>query len=335
MKKEGQKLRLLYVLEMLWQRTDSEHALNMEEILQGLEQQGVEAQRKGVYADIRALQEFGFDIVVRRGNRGGYQLVQRDFELAELKLLVDAVQCAKFITHKKSRELIEKMAGLSSHYEARRLQRQVYVANRVKVMNESIYYNVDALYEAISQGKMIRFLYFEWVFCGGVEKVKKHYRKEGTFYQVSPLALHWDDENYYLIAYDDSQQMVKHYRVDKMENISPLEQPRSPQALAVELDVASYSRKIFGMYGGEVTKVRIRFANRLIGVVLDRFGRDCFLTPEDEEHFCLTTEVAVSPQFLAWVLGFGAEAKILSPSHVAQQLCSQAKGALAQYETEK
>lgn len=257
------------------------------------------------------------DIVCVKSTQNRYFVGERLFELPELKLLVDAVQSSRFITRKKTDQLIRKVEGLASCHQARQLQRQVYVTGRIKAMNESIYYTVDALHEAIDAGKQIRFHYFEWALGRGRERVEKRLRRDGGWYQVSPRALIWDNENYYLVAYDSQSGQVRHYRVDKMQDLSVTDLPREGDGR--DFDPAAYAGSLFGMFHGELETVRLRFDNSLIGVVADRFGREVFLRPDGEAHFVVTAKVAVSPQFLSWVFGFGGQAEILSPEPVRQQ----------------
>ena len=220
----NQKLKLLYLYQILLQKTDEEHKMSMDELLAALSRCGVAAERKSIYSDIAALQDFGLDVVMQRGPGGGYYVASRDFELPELKLLVDAIQCSRFITEKKSNELIKKIESLASEPQARALQRQVYVSDRVKTLNESIYYNIDTLHNAISEGVQITFQYFEWVLdFSKAQRIQKRYRKDGALYQVSPWALTWDDENYYMVAYDSASDSIRHYRVDKMEHIASVQ----------------------------------------------------------------------------------------------------------------
>ena len=269
------------------------------------------------------------DIILRKDAPSGYYLGKRDFELAELKLLVDTVQASKFITAKKSDELIQKLEGLASHYEARQLQRQVYVANRIKTMNESIYYNVDKIHTAIWENVKIRFQYFEWA----VPK-EMRLRKDGAFYCISPWVLTWDDENYYLLGFDEEAGIVKHYRVDKMLNIEMTKEPRLGREHFDNFDTAVFSKKIFGMFGGEEQDVKIRFENRLVGVVLDRFGKDLSIRPVDKAHFDIRVRVVVSHPFFGWLSGLGAGVRILSPESVAKEYREFLCGILAQYEEE-
>lgn len=323
-----QKLKPLYIMNYLLQNSDEEHPVTIKQIVEYLGAQGISAERKSIYDDIEALRFYGLDIIhVDAGRFQGYYVAQRNFELPELKLLVDSVQSSKFITHKKTMTLIRKIEKLASIHEAQLLQRQVYVKNRIKTMNESIYYNVDAIHDGISQNRKIQFKYFEYT----VEKTR-HYRKDGAFYVVSPYALTWDDENYYMVAFDSEAGIIKHYRVDKMTDISTLEEHRDGRDAFEALDMAVYARKVFGMFSGEDVTVRLRFENHLVGAVLDRLGQDVMIVRDGDDHFTVSAEVVVSPQFFAWVCGFGAAAQIIGPEHVARKMADHVKGIAAIYD---
>lgn len=321
-----QKLKPLYVMKYLLRNTDEEHPATVNQIIAYLETQGISAERKSIYDDIEALQAFGLDIVrVGAGGRTGY-CAGRSFELPELKLLVDSVQSSKFITRKKTAALIKKIETLASIHEAQLLDRQVFVKNRIKAMNESIYYNVDEIHNGIAQNRKIRFLYFEYT----VTK-ERSYRHGGAYYVVSPLAMTWDDENYYMLGYDSAAQKIKHYRVDKMEAISLTDEPRDGLAAYETLDMAVYAKKTFGMFTGEEENVTIRFENHLVGAVLDRLGQEVFLVADGASHFTVHTDVVVSPQFFAWVLGFGGSAEITAPDRVVEQMRAHIESAAANY----
>ena len=322
-----QKLKPLYIMNYLLQNTDEDHSVTVNQIISYLDSQGISAERKSIYSDIEALQYFGLDIVQSGSGRScGYYIAHRTFELPELKLLVDSVQSSKFITHKKTASLIKKIETLASIHEAQLLNRQVFVKNRIKTMNESIYYNVDEIHNGISRNKKIRFLYFEY----NVQK-ERQYRKNGAYYLVSPFALTWDDENYYMVAYDSDAAMIKHYRVDKMEKISVLEEDRDGLEAYQALDMAVYARKTFGMFTGQEENVVLRFENHLVGAVLDRLGRDVFIVPDGSEHFTVRTDVIVSPQFFAWVLGFGESAQIIGPQTVVDKIREHIQSVAALY----
>ena len=268
-KSSNQKLKLLYIVRYLMQRSDEEHPVSTAAIIEELAKNDISAERKSIYDDIEALRHFGLDIIQLKGKNGGYYIGERDFELPELKLLVDSIQSSKFITEDKTYKLIKKIEGLASEYDGQLLQRQVYVTNRVKSMNESIYYAVDVVSDAITQNRKIRYKYFEYT----VEK-ERRFRHNGAFYEVSPFALIWDDENYYLVAYDQNSETIKHYRVDKMEHVKLSQESRDGKEMFDEFDMALYSKSVFGMFGGELTEVTLRFENSMVGVVADRFGKN-------------------------------------------------------------
>ena len=322
-----QKLKPLYIMNYLLQNTDEDHPVTVNQIISYLDSQGISAERKSIYSDIEALQYFGLDIVQSGSGRScGYYIAHRTFELPELKLLVDSVQSSKFITHKKTAALIKKIETLASIHEAQLLNRQVFVKNRIKTMNESIYYNVDEIHNGISKNKKIRFLYFEY----NVQK-ERQYRRNGAYYFVSPFALTWDDENYYMVAYDSDAAMIKHYRVDKMEKISILEEDRDGLEAYQALDMAIYARKTFGMFTGKEEHVVLRFENHLVGAVLDRLGRDVFIVPDGPDHFTVRTDVIVSPQFFAWVTGFGTSAQVIGPGQVVEAMKDHICAVAGQY----
>ncbi len=323
----NQKLKLLYLLQYLNRQSDERHPVSVADMIAELARHDIAAERKSIYDDLEALRSFGADIVQLRGRRPGYYIGQRDFELPELKLLVDSIQSSKFITEKKTVSLIRKVESLASVHDARLLERQVYVRSRVKSMNESVYYNVDEISGAINRDRMIRFRYFEFT----VEK-ERHYRRGGACYTLSPFALMWDDENYYMLAWDAEEARMKHFRVDKMSAIAALDMPRQGKAAFAETDMSAYSKKVFGMFTGEESAVRLRFANHLAGAVIDRFGKDVMLVRDGPDAFTVTADVVVSPQFFAWVFGFGTEAEILGPDAVRRQARDAARGIAALYD---
>lgn len=322
-----QKLKPLYIMNYLLQNSDEDHLVSMSQLIEHLAAHGIPSERKSVYDDIEALRVFGLDIVQGgSGKNAGYYIANRSFELPELKLLVDSVQSSKFITHKKTATLIKKIETLASIHEAQLLNRQVYVKNRIKTMNESIYYNIDAIQSGISQNKKIQFKYFEYT----VQKTR-HYRKDGAFYVVSPFAMTWDDENYYLVAFDSQAGIIKHYRVDKMTEISSTEEDRDGLDAYQALDMAVYARKVFGMFSGEEESVQLRFENHLVGAVLDRLGQDVFIIADGDDHFTVRADVVVSPQFFAWVTGFGAAAQIIGPNDVVEKMRQHINSVAALY----
>ena len=317
-KNENQKLRLLYLLQILKTETDEMHPMSLPRILEKLALQNIVCERKTLYDDFRLLEEYGAEVIYNRGKDGGYYLTEREFEPCELKILTDAVQSAKFITHQKSQALIKKIQALGGKYAASDLKKQTFIDNSIKTKNESIYYNIDKIFDAITANSQIEFLYFEWVIdLKTPDKRTKSYRKSGENYRVSPLGLCWVDEYYYLIAYDEKAAAKRHYRVDKMEKVERTTMPRSGDSESIGLDTADYIRPIFGMFGGTAVPLKLRFENRLIGVVIDRFGSDVFITPDGDEHFNLSVNVTISPLFYSWIISFGGAAKIISPNSEA------------------
>ena len=312
----NQKFKLYRLAEIMLENTDEDHYIMMPEIMEKLAAYDITADRKSIYQDLRDLEMLGIEIEGEPiGNRYHYHVVSRDFELPELKLLVDAIQSSKFITEKKSNTLIKKLERLVSKYDAQKLQRQVYVSGRIKTMNESIYYAVDTIHNAISENKKIQFQYFQW-------NVKKEMelRHDGAWYHISPWGLSWDDENYYLVGYDAKAEQIKHYRVDKMLHIRMSEENREGKEHFKKLDMADYAKKSFGMFGGEEQTVKLLVHNSLAGVIIDRFGKDVMMIPKDTEYFTVNVDVHVSRQFLGWVFSLGENLKILGPDDVVKQM---------------
>lgn len=327
----NQKFKLYRLAEIMLEMTDEEHYITMPEILTALEQYEIHADRKTIYNDLRDLEVLGIEVEGEAVGKGyHYHVVNRPFELPELKLLVDAIQSSKFITERKTNTLIKKLEKLLSKYEAMQLQRQVFVTGRIKTMNESIYYTVDAIHNAISENRKIYFHYFQW-------NVKKEMelRRGGEYYHISPWGLSWDDENYYLIGYDSETEQIKHYRVDKMLHIQMSEEKREGKEHFKKLDLAEYAKKSFGMFRGEEYQVKLRVENHLAGVIIDRFGKDVMMIPADEEHFTVNVNVHVSKQFLAWVISIGEGIEILSPEEVVQNMRREIERLNRQYHIEK
>lgn len=326
-KSSRQKLKLLYIMKLLTERTDEEHSVTVPEMIAYLAEQGITAERKSIYDDIETLRLYGIDIEMHKGRHTGYYIANRLFELPELKLLVDSVQSAKFITLKKSNSLIRKIESFASKYEAQSLQRQVYVSGRVKTMNESVYYNIDKIHSAINENRQISFKYFEYD-----RDKEKGYRHDGKRYTLSPLALTCSNENYYLVAYDKDADMVKHYRVDKMETIEKIKAVREGLEKLLDMDFASYSKKMFSMFGGEEMQVKMRFSNKLAGVVIDRFGKDITMLKDGEDNFTVSVSIFESPQFYGWLLSLGEDALLLEPASAVEKMKKYIEGIYKKYE---
>ena len=312
----NQKFKLYRLAQIMLEETDEEHYITMPEIMTELARYEITADRKSIYTDLKDLEMLGIEVQGEPvGNRYHYHVVSRSFELPELKLLVDAIQSSKFITEKKSNELIKKLETLLSKYDASKLQRQVFVSGRIKTMNESIYYTVDAIHNAISENKKIKFQYYQWN-----ERKEMELRHGGAYYHISPWGLSWDDENYYLVGYDSDAQIIKHYRVDKMLHIKMTEEPREGKEHFKKLDMADYAKKSFGMYGGKEQTVKLLVENGLAGVMIDRFGKDIMMIPVDEEHFTVNVDVRVSGPFFGWIISLGEGVKIVGPDEVVEQM---------------
>lgn len=320
-----QKDKLLMLLKILRMESDESHPLTVPRLLEKLQAKGIPAERKSVYDDLEALHRHGYDIVLLRGK--GYYLGEREFQLAELKLLVDAVQSSRFITARKSNALIEKLEEQTSVYGAQMLQRQVYVAGRVKSMNESVYYNIDAIHSAISENRQIAFRYFDYN-----QRMEKVFRHDGKRYQISPYALLRSDENYYLTAYDSTVEQIKHFRVDKMVAINVTTKRRDGMQAYESFDPGHYANIHFGMFKGEERVVVLRCDNHFAHVLVDRFGESIHMVQEDAAHFTVAVQVAVSPQFYGWLFGLGKGVTIIGPEDVAKGMKEQLEQVLWSYQ---
>ena len=323
----NQKFKLYRLAQIMLEQTDDEHYITMPEIKEALARYDITADRKSIYADLRDLEVLGIEVEGEPVGKGyHYHVVSRPFELPELKLLVDAIQSSKFITEKKTNALIRKLEKQVSRYEAMKLQRQVFVSGRIKTMNESIYYTVDAIHNAISENKKIRFQYYQW-------NVKKEMelRRDGAWYHISPWGLSWDDENYYLVGYDSDAGEIRHYRVDKMLHIRMSDEPREGKEHFRKLDMADYAKKSFGMFGGKEQKVKLLVDNSLVGVIIDRFGKEVMMIPADPEHFTVNVNVMVSSVFLGWIFSLGERVKILGPEEVVEKMREEGERLVRQY----
>lgn len=321
---DNQKLKILYIRDYLERNSSPDHPVSAKELQAHLESRDISCERKSLISDIRALQSYGMDIETRMGPKGGYYLASGAFQLPEIKLLIDSVQSARFLTQKKSASLIRKLLRFCNRFDESLVGRQMVISGRVKSMNESIYYNLDTIQEAISANRQIAFRYFDW-------DINRQQRFRPGPYEASPYALCQDSENYYLLAHT-RRHGVTHYRVDRMIQIQLLDKERDPCPALTGKNVEGYGKKVFQMFSGETVQVRLRFHNRLAGVVFDRFGSDTMLIPDGKAHFTFTAEVAVSPLFLSWVVGFGKDARILHPRSVIEQCRDLCRSVMEQYE---
>ena len=307
-KSPNQKLKLMHLYFLLLQNSDEDHPITIPQMIESLARADIKAERKSIYDDLNGLRSLGVDVQNRKGTSPGWFIGRRDFELPELKLLVDAVQSSHFITKRKSEALIQKLENLTSSYQAKQLRRQVYVQDRAKTMNESIYYNIDKLYSAIATRNAITFRYFDYDMYH-----KKVFRREGERYNASPYGLVWNNENYYLVAYDADKEQMRHYRVDKMSELVLTEQSRLGADKYPDFDISVYSQKHFGMFSGDEAMVTLRCHADMAGVVLDRFGHNIIMIPQGEEHFSVTLPIVLSPQFFGWLFGLGEHVAITGP----------------------
>lgn len=320
----NQKQKLLYIMEIFLRETDEEHPITAAQIIEKLEAREIVAERKSIYRDIRALQDYGMDIE-KAPEQNGFYLAERTFELAELKLLVDVVAASKFITEKKSRELVQKIEHLGSAYQGRHLHRQVVVSDRVKMANERIYYTIDEIYQCIDNNHKMTFQYLEWN-----DKKEQTLRHGGKWYEVSPAFLLWDNEYYYLVAWDEEASAVRHYRADKILGAKEMEDKRSKEVLAIEDQKADYAKKRFSMFAGAAEIVTLRAPKYMAGVMIDRFGTEVRMRREDED-ILVRTEVEVSPQFFGWITGLGPGVQILGPETVRRSYQEHLEQILSAY----
>ena len=323
----NQKFKLYRLAQIMLERTDDDHFITMPEIKEALEAYEITADRKSIYNDLKDLEQLGIEVEGEPvGNRYHYHVVSREFELPELKLLVDAIQSSKFITERKSNALIKKLEKLVSKHDAQKLQRQVYVSGRIKTMNESIYYNVDAIHNAITENRKIKFQYFQW-------NVKKEMelRHDGAFYHISPWGLSWDHENYYLVGYDSVEEKIKYYRVDKMLKVQETNEEREGKEHFRKIDMSEYTRKSFSMFGGKEQQVKLLVENELAGVIIDRFGKDVMMIPAGDSQFTVNVNVQVSSHFLGWIMSLGAGVKIVGPDDVVEQMRREIERLSSQY----
>ena len=319
-KSANQKLKILYLMDMLLSDTDEGKGLAMSEILSRLDSLGIQAERKSIYDDIEALKVYGLDILTKREKTIEYYIGNRDFELPELKLLVDAVQSSKFITEKKSTDLIKKLSALTSRQQAKALQRLVFVTNRIKTQNESIYYNVDALNTGILGKRKVAFKYFDYD-----PQKKRVFRKDEGEYIVDPLGLSWDDENYYLITYSEKYDTYVHYRVDRMTGISVLKDPRGNSEKIIRFDIVEYCKRVFNMFGGDDVRIELSVDNSLVNPMIDRFGKDVILYPKNETEVRVIANATRSNTFFAWLTQFGTKIHIDAPDDLRKEYLAYLK----------
>ena len=313
-----QQEKLLWLQQIFLQETDEAHPLTMQQLLARLERQGISAERKSLYQNIEVLNRCGMEILSeRRGNQTVYYSAGGSFEAAELRLLADAVASSRFITAKKSDQLLKKLGGLVSRHQSAELRRQVHVAGRVKSMNETIFYLVDELHRAIDQNRAVTFSYYDWALSGnGLVRKARHGGKQ---YAVSPWQLLWQDEFYYLIAFDHETASIRHYRVDRMGEIRITDQPRQGESAFSAIRMEDYTARLFGMFGGTPQRVVLTCPERLLGVMIDRFGKELRPQRRADDRLEIHTDVIPSLPFYGWLLSLGEEVQIQAPIELKQE----------------
>ena len=312
-----QKLKPLYLARILLERTDENNVMSTTDLVNAMSAYDIPVERKSIYDDIDALRQYGMDIELRRGKKGGYYIASRDFELPELKLLVDAVQSSRLITAKKSSELIKKLSKLTSISQAKLLNRQVHISGRAKALNESVYYVIDSIHEAINTGKKISFKYFNY----SITK-SRVYKRPDKAYIRTPVAMCWNEDNYYLVTFAPQfEKPYATYRVDRMTEVEVLEE-KADKCDKKVFSLSEYIKQNFGMFTGETIAAKIAFDENLVSVVLDQFGSDTHLTPFGENRFIINANVSATPVFLGWIFQFGNQAEILEPESLRNAMLS-------------
>lgn len=320
------KLKLLYIKEYLENHSDEDHPVDVEELTDMLSKKGIDCERKSVYSDVKMLKEYGMDIASVRSPKPGYALLSRDFEIPELRLLIDAVQAANFITPKKSKELIEKIGSLCSESQAKILEKQVYIENRVKCTNEEIYYNIDIVNRAIQQNKQITFTYRKRRLSEDIGEVIT----EDKDFTVSPYALIWSNDHYYLVSNNAKYDNLMHTRIDRMRKVEIFDmKARSFSEVSpykAFFDSADYSGKIFNMFSGDTQRLEICCHNSILEEILDRFGQTGEIRKsKEEDRFTLVTKSIVSDGLVSWIMQFGDKIKVVSPESLKKDILEKAK----------
>ena len=315
------KIKLLKLLELLRLDTDEQHPMTTNQICARLDEMGIICDRRTLSKDIALLNEQGYEVMdTTVGHEKGYYVEDRSFSIPELKILMDAVQAASFITDKKTQELLEKIAVLGGSHQAEILKGNIVNFKTTKHSNEQIFYNVDALEQAIDQQKKVLFRYFDLD-----EHGQKAYRRDGHRYVVEPIALVFNEDNYYMLCYSFRHQKTSTYRVDRMEAVTVLEDPITETAVALKNEIGPYTEQVFKMYAGEAVDIVIEFNDSLIGVVFDKFGEGTKMMRSGEHKCVATVKVQISPVFWGWLFQFAGEMKLLSPESLAQEYKERAK----------
>jgi predicted DNA-binding transcriptional regulator YafY len=312
-KSAEQKAKMMLIYKMLYEKTDENHNMTVNDMIEELSGSGIKAERKSIYNDLKVLKDMGYDIIGIKSRTYSYYMGSREFQMPELKLIIDAVVSAKFLTAKKTKDLVEGLCKLTSRTMKKELVSNTGAYNRNKSTNENVYYNINSINEAITKNAKIRFSYFDYDI-----KKNKVYRGVKGKYKVSPYTLIWEDENYYMICYYDRYNITQ-FKVDKMESIEILREKIDPEKKK-EFNLAAYTKPMFNMFKGDPVKAEILFDNSLLNVVFDRFGLDINIKEVDRKHFLACVDVSISPTFIAWLFTFSDKAKVLSPKSLVDEI---------------
>lgn len=329
-RKSGQKIKLIKIIEVLSKYTDDEHILNATQICEYLEKDGIEAERKAIYNDIDVLIDYGYDIVKSTAPKSGYFLASRKFELPEIYLLSDAITSAKFISAKKTRELVSKLDSMLSVYQAKKREKGIFFDLKDKCNNEEIYYNIDKISYAIERRKKISFTYFARELSNDREIIKKE--KEMV---ISPYALVWQDDHYYVIGNYSKYDNLIHMRVDRMKSVESLDENvrhfSEVSCYKEYFDIADYTNKLFSMYGGELVEIEFSCNKKILEQVVDRFSDSIFIKNVTENEFCFSTKVALSDALVTWIMNYGDKLSVRSPEKLKKMICDRANEILRKY----
>ena len=322
-----QKMKLLYLMKLFWEETDEQHVVSMKEMIEYLEKKKLRAERKSIYDDIEALKAFGMDIKNRREKPAGYYLDNRMLNMQDCKLIMTAVQSSPWPTGRKAKELVQKTASLCSRWNEPGSERQMYVIDRVKSMNESLYQNLEIFYEAIKRDVQVSFRYMTWKIGHNTQ-----IRKTGKTCLISPWAVCKVGEEYYIIGYEAQKQRIKHYPVIKMAYIKLLEEKREGKESFEKLDLELFYERCFGEPGSPKTRVKFYMENHLLDGIMDQFGKDVWIRPEGDRHFIAIINVDVNERFFGWLSGLGMGARLLEPECVVRQYQEFLQRLLTQYQ---
>jgi len=329
--RQGQKLKQFYIIDILKKYTDEDHPMPATEICDRLAKLGVTAERKSVYNDIEQLIDYGFDIIQTRVPKAGYFLGSRQFEVPEIYLLADAVRTAKFITPKKTRELVSKLQDMLSIYQTTSIENGIYIDSESKCTNEEIFYSIDAISRAIGNKKKITFKYGVRTLLPD-RSIKVSYKER----KISPYALTWQDDHYYLIGNYEKYDNLAHFRIDRMRSVEQIDEPYRPfkevSSYKDIFDVADYTKRLFNMYGGKLENVDLRCKIEILEQITDRFGDKIFVRDVTDTHFAFTTKAVISDAFVTWLMNYGEKIEVISPNFLKEKIKQRAEEILKIYE---